>query len=796
MDLHSRNILFIWIPSFLFLLLMSAIDVFAQKAITISGIIVDAGDNNPLPGATIYHVSSGEGTVSNPKGKYKLEIPVGNNHLRVSFIGYEKIDTILLLNENKEIKFALFPKNVQGEEVQVISSRDESLVEAIDMGTVNLKRRELNSLPTIMGEADPIKVLQLLPGIQGGSEIGAGFNVRGGGVDQNLILFDNALVYNPGHLLGFFSVFNPDIISDVTLRKSGISAEYGGRLSSVMEINSDSGEKDSTIIFGNIGLISSRAGIAVPLFSGKGSIIVAGRATYFDAIVKPIIAPLLKTSSPFLNNSKSRFFDTNFRFSYRTNKKDYFSVSGYAGNDTYSLTHTGNFQNTLDWGNSLISGNWGHVFNDKFHTQTSLSYSRYNFNLTGRQGEYFFNLKSGVEDYRFQTYFAKTRAGNVSKAGIELHRNVYTPNKINAEAGNFDLNFTEFNRLYALEGAIFYTQKREISNRIGLQAGLRYSIFNHLGPYQEYNRNTLGEITDTISYRRNEPLRFYHALEPRLSVRLKLRTFDALKFSFMRMAQYTHLATSSSVSMPTDIWLPSSKEIKPQKGFQLNTGYYLEKLPYGFESSIGVFYKSMSSQLEFTHGIIYNSLNNSLYDNLATGSSQAYGAELQLRKNEGRTTGWISYTLSRVEKKFDEINEGLWYPATNDRRHDLSLVALHRLSEKWSFSAVFVFVSGKAFTLPVARYVIQGNLVNDYDAVNGFRMPAYHRMDISASRKTIFPTGKISEWNFSIYNIYNRQNPFYIYFQTSVTDNNSIKVKANTVYLFPVIPSVSWKFKF
>ncbi len=776
------------------LVLIGGSNVSAQQTVRLSGTVIDGGTKEPLTGATIIYGNSQQGSVTNVKGKYYFHIEPGKTNLIISFIGYESIDTTLDINKNQILNFSLIRKSIIGKEIRV-EKNSNKLTESLHMGVINLKSKELNQLPNIMGEPDPIKILQLFPGIQGGSEAGAGFHVRGGSVDQNLILFDEAVVYNPGHILGFFSVFNPDIISNVKLLNSGIPAEYGGRLSSVLSISSK--EPDSMSFFGSIGLISSRAGFASPFLKGKGNIILTGRTTYLDAIIKPLMLPVLETSSPFLRNSSYRFYDVNFKTTYQGNYRNHFSLSGYLGNDTYSLTDTDlNFKNSLGWGNAFIAGSWSHTISEKSYVKSSGSYSRYNFELFGNQGEYFFSLKSDVEDYKFKSTMTAEIANGILKSGIELHRNLYTPNKINAQAGNFNINFNDFSRLHTMEGGVFASYKRDINKNIGIEAGMRYSAFLHHGPYHSLVTNAAGEVIDTLQCEKYEPLKFYDALEPRLSVRWKLNSNDAIKLAYMRMAQYTHLATSSSISLPTDIWLPSSAQIRPQKGYQLNAGYYREKLPFGLEGSVSIFYKKLNNQLEFLHGIIYNSLNSSLYDNIGTGNSRAYGTELFINKKLGNTTGWLSYTLSRVTRKIDEINNAQWYPASTDRRHDLALVAMQQLSDKWSLSAIFVFVSGRAFTLPVARYIIQGNLANEYDGVNNFRMPDYHRMDLSASRKTYFNNGNISEWNFSVYNIYNRQNPFYIFYKSEVENNQSIIVKPITVSLFPVLPSVSWKFKF
>jgi hypothetical protein len=439
---------------------------------------------------------------------------------------------------------------------------------------------------------------------------------------------------------------------------------------------------------------------------------------------------------------------------------------------------------------------WYHKIPGKGELNTNISWTSYKFNLAGSQSDYYFGLFSAVEDFALKSSLLLKKDRKQLITGIELTDHSFVPNRINAQAGDFIVNFGQLSSMHSLEGGIFADAEVPLSERFSLAAGLRISFFDHHGPYTGYERNSLGQITDTVSYPAGKSLAFFINPEPRMVLKYQVSNNSSIKASYMRVAQYVHLATSATASLPTDIWLPSSRDLEPLIGDQVSLGYFRNFSKSGLEFSTELYYKKMQNQLEFLRGIVYNSINGNLLANLAVGSGRSYGVEFYLGKKRGRTTGWISYTLSRTEEKFDVINGGYFYPAKYDRRHDISATLSREFNEKWSGSVVYVYVSGNAFTMPIGRYIIQGNIVNQYGDVNSYRMPSYNRMDVSLTRKIVVKRWS-SDLTLSVYNVYNRANPYYIYFEAiGDLEKYTLQVKAVAVTLFPVIPSVSWNFKF
>ncbi len=773
-------------------------DSIAQDNVLLSGRISDAITGSSLTGASVMVQGTGRGASSDTLGYYRIPVSRGQVHIQVAYLGYARIDTLLSITSEKIVDFFLFPTQIEYEEVRITADAAKDYISSVQMSEIQIKQEEISSLPAILGESDPIRFLQLTPGVQSSTEGGIGFFVRGGGVDQNLVLFDNTLIYNPGHLLGFLSVFNPDIISDVSLVKSGIPARYGGKLSSVVNVNADRGRSDSLRVKGQIGLVSSRISLNRSFNKDRGSFVVSARRASIDIFVKPLIIPLVKNSSSYFHESTYNFYDLNGSISHRIGKKDYLSLSAYYGKDKYQITRSsiGGASN-LNWGNAMASLKWNHLFSDRLSLATSISHTSYDFDLKGAQADYLFSIISSVRDYTFKSHLNHISDNHRIVTGFELTRHAFTPNKIDVEAGNLIVDFMDFNKLYAYEGGLFAEDEFSLSARWSMSLGIRYSFFHHVGPYKEYIYDEFSQVKDSVIYPKGESLAFYHQLEPRASLKFQVNEVSSFKASYMHMAQYVHLATSATVSLPTDIWLPSSRNIRPQTGDQLSLGYFRNFFGNRFESSIEAYYKSSKNQIEFIRGVINNSLNQTLEENLAVGDGRSYGAEIFLRKKTGTFTGWVGYSLSRAERLFEKINDGKIYPSKFDRRHDLSLAGIYRLNKLWNLSAVFIYVSGNAFTLPVGRYIIQENLVNEYDEVNNFRMPPYHRLDLAATRSRITRKGNISSWNFSIYNVYNRANPFYIYFEaTGNLDEYSLEIQPKMVSLFPIVPSLSWRFEF
>ncbi len=783
---------------FLILFLTFSQLISAQDEKVLSGRVLDAITNSALAGATIQDSLSGVGTATGINGDFKLDFKRNQVSIRIAYLGYQNLDTTISLTENNIIDFYIYPEAIEYEEVVVSADMDGDYVSAVRMSEIHLKKEDIEKLPALLGEADPMRILQLTPGVQSSTEGGLGFYVRGGGVDQNLVLFDQTCIYNPGHLFGFISVFNPDLIQNVRFMKSGIPAMYGGRLSSVVRVDPERGRSDSLRIRGQIGMVSSRIALSRSFAGDKGSFIVSARLASIDLIVKPIIGPLLENSNPIFKESSYYFWDINGGISYRIGEKNYLNFSGFYGKDNHGLARsTVRGELAMIWDNVVLTGRWTHLISDFLNIETSISHTAYNFGMGGAQSEYNFNLASSIRDYNFKSKLEYYPAKHKVSSGVELTYHSFVPNEVDVMAPGVVFQFLDFNKLYSYEGGLFVDDEFSLSERFSVALGLRYSFFNQVGPYKEYLYDETSQVKDSIMYPAGESLAFYHHPEPRASLKFQLNKDASIKASYMHMAQYIHLASSSTISLPSDIWLPSSKSILPQIGDQLSLGYFRNWMNSRFESSVEIYYKSTQNQIEFIRGILNNSLRMTMEENLAVGNGRSYGIEFFLKKNTGSLTAWISYTIGKTERQFDRINEGKIYPAKYDRRHDFSITGMYQINKHWNVSSVFVFVSGNAFTLPIGRYIIQGNLVNEYGEVNNFRMPPYHRLDLSATRSRITEKGNLSSWIFSIVNIYNRSNPYHLFFEASGDlEEYRIDIEPKMVSLFPIIPSISWRFEF
>jgi hypothetical protein len=789
---HKSSSLIVSAVFFYILLFPSA--VFSQNVL-LKGRIYASGTYQPLSSVSVQDLSSLEGTLSNDEGAFSLKLKKGDHVIVFSHLGFGNADTTLHLTDNLEISILLKPSDISLNEVTISAESSENIVSSQKISSVTIKKQEMMKMPALLGETDPLGLLRFTPGVQSGSEGNTGFNIRGGGNDQNLILFDNALVYNPGHLLGFFSVFNPDAVRDVNIMKSGIPSRYGGKLSSVISVRSFEGNSDSLELNANVGLISSRITLSGPLSNGRGTFIVGGRRTYLNLLAEPVISKMVKNQTFFSKENEYGFYDLNAGIGYSLAPNDHISISAYQGSDNYKMVRSRIKQkSSLQWGNNLGSLTWEHT-GDSRKLTSGISWTKYNFDVEGSQNEYSFGLFSSVSDINIRSDLSVTMKSHVINTGLELIEHHFVPNNITANASNFVLNFNQFNPMNAFEGGIYAEDEFRLFPDLYVSAGIRFSFFSQHGPYDKYISNPLNEIIDTLHYSRYQSLAFYCNPEPRLILKYEIDKNTSVKASYMRIAQYVHLATSGTVSLPTDIWIPSTAFIKPMTGDQISAGYFRNFNRNQFEFSAEVYYKSMKNKLEFLRGIVYNSIFGRLEENITAGQGRSYGLELFLRKKTGKLTGLVSYTLSGTEQKFDVINEGYWYPAKYDHRHDLTITATEKLNSKWSFSSSFILTSGNAYTIPVGRYIIQGNIVNEYGGVNQFRMPAYNRLDLSLSRQVKLNRNIMSELILSIYNAYNRANPYFIFFETKGSiEDYSLEIRPVVTSLFPVIPSLSWRF--
>jgi len=471
----------------------------------------------------------------------------------------------------------------------------------------------------------------------------------------------------------------------------------------------------------------------------------------------------------------------------------------YKGRDDYELERNQlNYKNNLNWGNTVASLNWNHIFNENWYCRNSISLSKYQFSFSAQQREIKIGLFSGIEDINYKIDFNRINInGNVLRFGVDYQYHNFVPNNIDAVTSDLNLKFGANQNLFSHESAIYIANESTLTNRLKVNSGLRLTGFLHVGPYEEYIRDYNNEITDTVTYRPGELIKPYGNFEPRVSLRYMINNNSSVKASFTSSYQYIHLATASSVTLPTDVWLPSTKRIKPQKGIHISAGYYMNMLENLFTGSVDIYYKDFRNQIELLYGIVNDYIDNIFEESITFGNGQSYGIELFLKKQKGKTTGWLGYTLGKTTRQFDEINEGDIYPAKYDRRHDINLVLSYKLNSKWTFAATFIYATGNAMTLPVGKYIIEGHIINEYGRTNSFRMPAYHRLDLSITWLAKKTDKFESSWNFSVFNIYNRPNPFYVYFEIKEDISNYyLEINAKQISLFPIMPSLTWSFRF
>jgi hypothetical protein len=647
------------------------------------------------------------------------------------------------------------------------------------MGLQKLDTKEIKSIPVLFGEKDVLKTIQLLPGIKSAGEGNSGFNVRGGASDQNLILLDEATVYNASHLMGFFSVFNSDAIKDMSVYKGNEPAEYGGRLSSVVDIKMKNGNDKEYSVNGGIGLISSRLAVEGPIVKDKGSFIVSARRTYADLFLK-----LSKDTT--LNQAKLYFYDINTKANYRINDKNRIFLSGYFGKDVLGLGNTFG----INWGNITGTLRWNHLISDRLFSNTSLIFSNYDYKINIDSGTEM-NIISRIQDYclkqDFQLY---SRSNNTLKFGFSSVYHKIIPGAITASEY---ISMKSLTNKYAWENSLYISHQYKLSGKISFEYGLRLNAFSLLGPGNFYSYNTEGYTTDTAVYSSGQFVKTYINIEPRATINYVIDPQNSVKASYARNVQNLHLLSNSTSGNPTDLWIPSSNNVKPEIADQVSLGYYRNFNDNNYEFSIETYYKSLQNQIDYKDGAELD-FNENVESQILFGDGRAYGLELFLKKKYGKFNGWISYTLSRTERKFSEINSGNYFPAKQDRTHDISIVGIYELSKRWTLSATWVYNTGNAVTFPTGKYEIDGKTMFYYSDRNANRMPAYHRLDIGATWIKKKTDKFESSWTFSLYNAYGHDNPYTITFRDSESDPT--KTEAVQTTLFKFIPSFTYNFKF
>ena len=757
--------------------------VHAQGRYTVSGTIRDKKTGEALIGATVaLQEIPRSGIVTNSYGFYSITAPMGHYTLLVTFSGYEPDSLAIELDHNITLPVELGITAGQMVEVVVSATKKNDNVTRALMGVQKLTTKEINNIPVLFGEKDVLKTIQLLPGIQFAGDGNSGFYVRGGGADQNLILLDEATVYNPSHLLGFFSTFNSDAIKDITVYKGGMPAEYGGRLSSVIDIKMNDGNDKDYHMGGGIGLISTRLNAEGPIVKDRGSFSISGRRTYADLFLK-------LSSDSSVNDNSLYFYDLNVKANYKFDEKNHVYLSGYFGRDNLAFGNTFG----IDYGNATGTARWNHVFNSRLFSNTSLIYSKYSYKIRINSNNNDIGFTSNIRDADLKEdlqYYVD--ADNKINFGFSVIHHVIAPGIISASSGS-SFNSLSLQNKYSLENAAYVSHEWSPSEKLHFNYGLRATNFLVLGPGDFYTYDSAGNTKDTTHYNSGNIVKSYTNLEPRFSISFQLNESSSIKASYNRNTQVLHLLSNSTSANPTDLWIPSSNNVKPEIADQVSIGYFRNFKDNRYEFSVETYYKSMQNQIDYRNGAQLIA-NENVESQLLFGKGRAYGLELFLKKKVGKFTGWVSYTLSRTELKIVGVNQNNWYPAKQDRTHDISLVGIYQASRKWTLSATWVYYTGNAVTWPNGKYQVDGQTAFYYTERNAYRMPAYHRMDVAATLQGKKKKKFESSWTFSIYNLYGRENAYSIVFQND--PNDPTKTQALQYALFRFVPSVTYNFKF
>lgn len=769
------------ILSFIILLLIiPALRGTAQQRFTVSGTISSKTKGETIIGATIRIGATA--TTSNEYGFYSLTVDKGEYNVEASTVGMLTYAVAITADRDLVLNIALEEMVRDLGEVVVSSrSRDRSL-SSPQMGVEKLSTKDIRYVPVLLGEKDIIKVVQLLPGVKSAGDGNSGFFVRGGAADQNLILLDEAPVYNASHLLGFFSTFNSDAIKDMTMYKAGMPAQYGGRLSSVLDIKMNEGNNQAYNVSGGIGLISTKLNVEGPIQKSKSSFLVTGRRTYVDAFLK-----LSKDST--VNTNKLSFYDLNAKANYILGEKDRLYISGYFGRDNLGV---GNIFG-LDWGNGTGTIRWNHIFNPKLFSNTSLIYSNYNYTISIRSGATDFDIFSQIRDWNFKEelqWYINSR--NSIRMGVNSIFHTIRPGEVTATAES-SVNSSRLQKRYSLENAAFVTNTWKASDKINVTYGLRATAFSILGKGDFYAIDSNGLVTDTFSYKKGEVVKTWLNAEPRLAISYQFKPDASFKASYARNVQNLHLVSNSTTSSPTDKWLASTNIVKPEISDQYSVGFY-KNFGSVYELNVEAYYKDMQNQIDYRDGADIYINSDAIESQLLFGKGRAFGIEWLFKKKLGRFNGWVSYTLSKTERKINGISNNEWYNARQDRTHDIAVVGIYQLNDKWTFSANWIYYTGSAVTFPAGKYRIDDQTVYYFTERNGYRMPAYHRLDLGATLVLKQKKRFSSELTISLYNAYGRENAYTIMFRDGKDDPN--KTEAVQTALFKYIPSVTYNFKF
>jgi hypothetical protein len=771
----------------------------AQKKFTISGVIADEKNKETLIGVSLFVQETKTGLVTNEYGFYSITLPEGDYTLLVNYMGYQTVTEKIKLNQDLKKNFYLSVSSQQLDEVVIVDNKKRVDIRKPEMSVNKLTIQEIKEMPVIFGEVDVLKSILTLPGVTNAGEGQSGFNVRGGGADQNLVLLDESTIYNSSHLFGLFSVFNPDAIKDLKLYKGGIPSRFGGRLSSILDIYQKEGNKNAFHMNGGIGLISSRILAEGPIVKDKGSFLIAGRGSYAHLFLKL-----------FDNPNSAYFYDLNTKLSYSINEKNNVYLSGYFGRDVFQLNDS--FVNT--YGNAVINFRWNHLYSDKLFSNLSMIYSDYYYGL--RLDFVGFNWDSGIKNYNIKYDFKHYITDKFKlNYGLQSHYYDFNPGKIEPTGEDSGINPEQLDKKYAMENAIYADAEHQISNKISLSYGLRFSNFLRLGQQTlnvyandqpvifnpDFQIYQSAEPIGTVSYGKNKTIAKFDNLEPRFAVSYVINEEQSVKASYNRMTQYLHLISNTQSPTPLDVWAPSDRYLKPQLLDQVAVGYFRNFKDDLYSLEVESFFKKIKNRVDYIDGA--NLIANEAIERvILNGRARAYGLEVLFRKNSGRFKGWVSYTLSRTEQQVagrtpeeTGINNGNWYKTGFDKLHNLAVVANYKLNEKWRFSANLIAQTGQPVTFPNGQYQYEGITVPVFSGRNEENLPTYHRLDVSATLTPTKNKGRKwqAEWVFGIYNLYNRQNAASITFrQNQETGSN----EALRLSIFGIVPSATYNIKF
>jgi len=764
--------------------LFTSLTVFSQKKFTISGTIKDNATGEQLIGASVRIKELPQsGAATNSYGFYSITAPQGNYTLLITYIGYETVVQQVLLNKSQTINIGLQSKSELKEVVISANKPNNDNVASPQMGLEKLNMSQINSVPVVLGEKDILKTITLIPGVKSAGEGNTGFYVRGGASDQNLILLDEATVYNASHLFGFFSTFNSDAIKDVSLFKGGMPAEYGGRLSSVLDIKMNDGNNQNYTVQGGLGLIASRLKIEGPIVKNKGSFMISARRTYVDIFLKA-------SSDSTLRGSSLYFYDINAKANYHFDDQNALYLSGYFGKDVIGLKNTFG----TNWGNATGTIRFNHLFNDRLFSNTSLVYSNYNYTIQSFEVNSNFKATSQINDLNLKEDLQYSMGNNHTlKFGLNILHHAIAPGDITTSQGS-SFNSQSVEQRFGFENALYVSDEWRPTEKLTFLYGLRLSGFDLLGPGTFNTYDAAGNIVTSKIYSSGQSVKNYFNLEPRFSASYQLNDENSIKASYNRNTQNIHLLSNSTSSTPTDLYVMSSNNIKPEIADQVSTGFFKNFDENIFEFSAEIYYKWLQNQIDYKDGAQLL-VNENVESQLTYGSGRAYGIELFIKKKYGRFNGWIGYTLSRTELKFDAINNDSYYPASQDRTHDLSVVGIYQLSKRWSFSSTFIYATGRPVTYPTGKYEVGGLTTFSYSSRNAFRLPSSNRLDIGATLEGKEHKKYHSSWTFSIYNLYGHWDPYIITFGDSKTVPNTTVATETSIFPKP-IPSVTWNFKF